>query len=246
MRLQNAWSVAWKDLNIITQKKSTMLSIILFPVLISILFPLVIYFGSASSGSSVPIDYLPQLLNSFSIWFIIESATLPTTIASYSIVGEKVEKSLEPLLATPLTDSEILLGKSLSAFLPPLISIYSSSLIFMGLLDSEFYGQLGYLYFPNWDIAVILLVAVPIASILSVEVSVLVSARTSDVRTAQNFSGVMFMPFLIIYLGGEIGIITLNTVTLLLISAVLLLISVILFYISRSTFQREEILTKWK
>jgi len=245
MRLQNAWSVALKDLNIIIKKRSTMLSIIFLPLFLSILFPLIIHVAAAKTGG-IPVDHLPQLLNSFSIWFITEAAILPTSIASYSIVGEKVEKSLEPLLATPLTDSEILLGKSLAAFLPTLISVYACSPIFMGLIDAEVYNQLGHLYFPNWDIAVILLVAVPIASILSVEVSVLVSARVSDVRTAQQFGGVMFFPFLIIYLAGEIGIIQLDTTTLLIISAVLLLIAVILFFISRSTFQREEILTKWK
>ena len=161
-------------------------------------------------------------------------------------MGEKVEKSLEPLLATPLTDSEILLGKSLAALLPTLIAVYACSPIFMGLLDAEAFSILGYLYYPNLDIAVILLVAVPIASILSVEVSVLMSARVSDVRTAQQFSGIMVLPFFGIYLAGEIGIITLNTATLLIISAILLLIAVALFFLSTSTFQREEILTKWK
>jgi len=234
-----------KDLNIIVKKRSTMLSIIFLPLFISILFPLVISLASAKNGG-IPLDHLPQLLNSYSIWFITEAAILPTSIASYSIVGEKVEKSLEPLLATPLTDSEILLGKSLAAFLPTLISVYASSPIFMGLIDAEFYGQLGHLYFPNGDIAIILLVAVPIASILSIEVSVLVSTRVNDVRTAQQFAGIMFIPFLIIYLAGEIRVITLDTTTLLIISAILLSFAVILFFISRSIFHREEILTKWK
>ena len=49
--------------------------------------------------------------------FIILAAIIPTVIGSYSIVGEKIEK-LETLLATPTTDSEILLGKTLAAFLP--------------------------------------------------------------------------------------------------------------------------------
>ena len=63
------------------------------------------------------------------------AAILPTAIASYSIVGEKVEKSLEPLLATPTTDGELLLGKSIAAFLPPLIATYIGALIFMVLID---------------------------------------------------------------------------------------------------------------
>ena len=45
-----------------------------------------------------------DLLDSFSFFFVIIATIIPTAISSYSIVGEKVEKSLEPLLATPATD----------------------------------------------------------------------------------------------------------------------------------------------
>jgi ABC-2 type transport system permease protein len=54
--------------------------------------------------------------------FVVLATVLPSTIAAHSIVGEKVEKTLEPLLATPTTDGEILLGKGIAAFLPPIIS----------------------------------------------------------------------------------------------------------------------------
>jgi hypothetical protein len=45
---------------------------------------------------------------------------------------------------------------------------------------------------------------------------------------------------------GEIHVISLNANTLLIISAVLLVVDVLLFFVSKSTFSREEILTKWK
>jgi ABC-2 type transport system permease protein len=41
-------------------------------------------------------------------------------------------------------------------------------------------------------------------------------------------------------------LIILDTVTLIIISAILLAADSLLFYLSRATFQREEILTKWK
>jgi ABC-2 type transport system permease protein len=68
---------------------------------------------------------LPYLENqSFSFWFVMGASLLPTGIASYSLVGEKVQKSLEPLLATPTTDEEILAGKAVAAFIPVIISNY--------------------------------------------------------------------------------------------------------------------------
>ena len=56
----------------------------------------------------------------------------------------------------------------------------------------------------------------------------------------------MFFPFLIIYIAGQLKIITLDTDSLLIISVILFGIDIVLFFISKAMFQREEILTKWK
>lgn len=245
MDSQNVWTVVTKDFSIFTKKKSIMYSVILFPLLISIGLPLVIRFASARSGG-IPTAALLPLLNTFAFFFVIGAAILPVAIASYSLIGEKVENSLEPLLATPVTDSEILLGKSLAAFLPSLIATYAGCTIFMALIDRLTYSQLGYLYFPNWNMASIMFALAPLACILSVEANVIISARVNDVRTAQQIGGIMFLPFGVIYVAGEIGLISLETNNLLLISAALLVADAILFFVSRSTFRREEILTRWK
>ncbi|MBP7213282.1 MAG: ABC transporter permease subunit, partial [Anaerolineaceae bacterium] len=43
------------------------------------------------------------VLNQFMLLFMIMPLMIPTTIAAYSIVGEKTTRSLEPLLATPIS-----------------------------------------------------------------------------------------------------------------------------------------------
>jgi ABC-2 type transport system permease protein len=245
MDLQNAWTVATKDFSIFTKKKSIMYSVILFPLLVSIGLPLVIRFAGMKSGG-IPTAFLLPLLNAFAFFFVIGAAVLPVGIASYSLVGKKVEKSLEPLLATSVTDGEILLGKSLAAFSPSLIATYGGCAIFMAFIDNLTFSQLGYLYFPNLTMGVILLAVAPLVCLLSVEVNVIISARVNDVRTAQQFGGILSLPFGAIYVAGEIGIISLETNNLLIISAVLLLVDVLLFFVSKATFRREEILTKWK
>jgi ABC-2 type transport system permease protein len=245
MDFQNVWTVATKDFSIFTKKKSILYLVILFPLLVSIGLPLIVHFAGSRRGG-IPTANLPPLLNAFSFFFIIGAVYLPTSIAAYSLVGEKVEKSLEPLLATPLSDSEILLGKSLAAFLPPLAAIYAGSAIFMALMDKLTYSQLGYLYFPNWNIAVILLAVAPLACMLSVEVNVIISTIANDVRTAQQLGGIMILPFAGIYVAGETRLISLTASNLLIISAVILLVNIFLLRFSRSVFHRDEILTKWK
>ena len=178
---------------------------------------------------------------------MILAGVVPTAIASYTIVGEKVEKTLEPLLAAPVTDGEILLGKGISAFLPAILAIFGGSVLFMVLADLATFNAFGYYYFPNVNTALTMFLMVPLATLMSVEWNVVVSGRVTDVRIAQQLGGLIVLPFALIYVLGEINVIPLNvTNNLLIISGILALIDVALFSLARETFQREEILTKWK
>ena len=247
MRLSKAWIVAARDFKIFRRVKNVWYSIIIFPVLIAVMFPAILEYLTirGNPGLSAP-AVLPNLLTSFSFFLVIGAAYVPLGIASYSIVGEKVEKSLEPLLATPLTDAEILLGKAISAVIPTLIAMYAAAAVFMVGIDEVTFGTLGYYYFPNWNIATLLLVLMPVAIVMSVLFSVIVSSRVNDVRSANSFGIFILFPLLGVYLLSETSIITLDVNSLLIISGVLLAIDVALFIVSTKTFRREEILTKWK
>jgi ABC-2 type transport system permease protein len=246
MRLSKAWIIAEKDFAIFRKKKSVIYSVVLFPLFVSISLPLIVQFIGSQSGEGIPADALTTVLNAFSFFYITGAVTLPTAIASYSLVGEKVQKSIEPLLATPTTEAEILLGKSIAAFLPPIAAIYIGAVLFMALIDSLTYSTLGYFYFPNWNMGVIILLLAPLGSILSIEFDILISSRVNDVRAAQQLGGIVALPFLGIYILAEASILSLETINLLIISASLVAIDVILFYISKAVFCREKILTKWK
>jgi ABC-2 type transport system permease protein len=245
MRLSKAWIIAEKDFAIFRKKKSVIYSVVLFPLFVSISLPLIVQFIGSQSGG-IPAEALTTVLNAFSFFYITGAVTLPTAIASYSLVGEKVQKSIEPLLATPTTEGEILLGKSIAAFLPPIVAIYIGAVLFMALIDSLTYSTLGYFYFPNWNMGVIMLLLAPLGSILSIEFDILISSRVNDVRAAQQLGGIVALPFLGIYILAEASILSLETINLLIISASLVAIDVILFYISKAVFRREKILTKWK
>ena len=246
MDLQNAWSVASKDFEIFKKRKGVLYATIVSPFGIALGFPGILVAIESVAGPGVMSASVAPFLNAFSFWYVILAASLPTGIASYSIVGEKIQKSLEPLLATPMTDGEILLGKIIASFVPPIAAIWASSVVFMVLIDLITHAGLGYLYYPNWSIGVSLLVLSPLASIFSIELTVILSARANDVRSVQQFTGVMFFPFIIIYVLTEIGVIQLTTINLLIMSGVFLVADLLLFYLSTKTFKREEILTRWK
>jgi len=243
MRISKAWIVAAKDIKIVLRKRYVLFSLIGFAIIISIGLPLVLHTVVSREGPAS--TRLPDFLNAFSFFYVVGAGLLPTLIASYSIVGEKVEKSLEPLLAAPITDRELLLGKSIAAFIPSIGALYIGIIIYMILADIVTHGTLGYNFFPSWNIALIMLVLMPLMIILSIEWSVIVSSRANDPRSAQMQGIFIAIPLLIVYVTTEAGMITMNTTTLWIIAGVALLLDIVLYYFSAKVFQREEILTKW-
>ena len=248
MRLSKSRIIASKDFKTFRKKKNIIYSILVVPLVVSFVFPIVIEFAGKRNGASgFPAPELTVLLPAFTFFYLILAGMIPSTIASYSLVGEKVEKSLEPLLATPTTDSEILLGKGIAAFLPPIGAILGGATIFMVLMDLVTHGTLGYYFFPNWNAAILIFLMVPLAVIMSVEWNVIVSSRVSDIRVAQQLGILLMLPFAGIYVGGELGLIDLgNTSNLLIIAGIILVVDLLLLYVAKATFRREEILTKWK
>ena len=243
MRLSKSWVVTRKDLSIFRTKRSLLYSLVAFPLGIGLGLPTVVWLSVRKTHASYAA--LIPLLDTFLFFFIIAAVSLASTLAAYAIVGEKVERSLEPLLATPTTDSEILFGKSLAAFLPSLAATYFGAAVFMAYVDVLTLPTLGYLLYPNGTAGIFLLFATPLACLFGVEVNILVSSKVSDIRAATQLAGVLVLPFAGIYVLGEIGVLTIDTSTLLLISGGLIALDVALFFLSTATFRREEILTKW-
>lgn len=246
MRLTDVLTIAGKDVWVTMRRRSIVAALALFPLLVGLGLPLVLVFAGRKTGGLPPADVLTRLLPSFQFFFVIGAATLPTAIASYSFVGEKVERSLEPLLATPVSDVDILLAKSLAAVVPSVVSMWLGVTVFMTVADIQAHDTLGYWFFPNTTAAIAMLLLVPLVATVSAEVSVLVSARASDVRSAQQTGTLVVIPFAALYVASELGAITLDPGSMLALAVVLIVVAVALFFAARTAFNREEILTRWK
>ncbi|MCL2688206.1 MAG: ABC transporter permease subunit [Methanobrevibacter sp.] len=243
MNIKNSWIIATKDFEIFRKKKQILLSLLIFPLILGVGFPLLIL--GVIDEPSIKIEEIVILINTLSLIYIMMPSFIPPTLASYSIVGEKTEKTLETLLASPITDDELLFGKIIAAFVPSISIIYLSSLIFMFLINIFTYSRLNYFFFPNWDIGIVLLLIVPFITFLSVEVNVLISSRSSDIRSASQLGVLSMFPFIGLYMLFQRELIGINLFNLLGIAVFLLVIAIFLFIIIRSIFNREKILTKW-
>ncbi|MBM4237560.1 MAG: hypothetical protein FJ151_03645 [Euryarchaeota archaeon] len=189
---------------------------------------------------------LKLFIDSLLIFFILIPAIIPTIIASYSFVGEKVNKSLEPLLATPTTDLELLVGKSLSIFLPTMAVTWLSLIPFVALVDLIAEPYLGFFPLPNavWVIGVFVLA--PLFCLLSISANVLVSSRVNDVRASQQIGSLIVLPLIVFLIVTIAGVFTLDVAFMLLFCLLIAGVDAAVVYLSLKVFQREEILVRWK
>ncbi len=242
MDLETSLVIAAKEWKVLRRTRSIFIYTVGLPLFISIVFSF--YIGSQWTPG-VPSEYSLGLTMLLFV-FVILAAVLPSAIAAYSIVGEKIEKSLEPLLVAPATDGEILLGKSIASFVPPVLATWAGASIFMVTTDLMMRSNLSFYYFPNWNAGIMLLILAPLAALSGIGLAIIASSRLSDVRAANQIAGLVYLPFLFIFIAGSTGAIALNVENLLMLSGLLLTVDIVLFYLSRATFKREEILTRWK
>jgi len=188
---------------------------------------------------------LPMMFNMILMIFIIVPATLPTIIATYSIVGEKNNRSLEPLLATPTTDGELLAGKIFSSFIPSMGATYLAFTLGVVLLDIVLIPKIGYPPLPNltWILSMVLLA--PTACLMSVLACVLVSSKVNDVRAAQQLGGFVVMPVVVLMIGVLAGFIFLSPIMIFIFAGLYGCLDLGLFFFAKAIFNREAILTKW-
>ncbi len=247
MSFRKAWIVTQKEFSIVRLRKTLIYFYVVLPLAVSIGLPLLVWHlinGSTVKASDV--QYITGLMDAFEFFFAIIGVMLSSYTAAYSIVGEKIQKSLEPLLSTPISDREIILGKAFSAFIPSFTAVVVGNSIYMALMDKITYHILGYSYYPNLSIVIVLLLLVPSGLTLSIEISSMASSRVSDPRSAYQLSMAGFIPFFIVYVMTEISIISLTNTNLLIISGIVAALDILLYPLVIKTFNRDKILTSWK
>ena len=189
--------------------------------------------------------FLILLNDQYMFYFLLIPMMLPVFIAAYSIIGEKETKSLEPLLATPISTAELLVGKSLAAALPAVILTWLS---FAVLLVGGFLIMPGPVFQamarPVWLVGMGLLS--PLLAMLSVLSGVVVSSRMNDPRAAQQVTGIFVVPIIALSLVVLAGRVFLNAWMMLLGAVIVLALDGLVLYFAVQIFQRETILTRWK
>ncbi len=146
------------------------------------------------------------IITNFMAYFLLIPAMVPMAIASQSVIGEKVARSLEPQLATPLEVSELLAGKTLAAALPAVVATWGVFAGYGYLNGAIADPRLTRLVFSDvWLTAMATLV--PLICLFSVLLGIVVSSRVNDPRTAQQIGGFVVIPIIAVavaqFFGGQ-------------------------------------------
>jgi len=186
-------------------------------------------YGGAPIIGERMIPFLLMVVGFFPISFSL-------VIALETFVGEKERRSLEPLLATPLTDAQLYMGKMLAAMIPPLLASYLGITVYLA----------GLYFFEGWVAPPILLLLVIVLTtaegLVMVSGAVVVSSQTTSVRAANLLASFIIIPMALLIQGEAIIMFWANYDVLWWIVLFLVVADVVLVRMGIHTFNREELL----
>ena len=246
-----------------TIRNRLLLATILVPPVILTVAPIAV--GGLVSDRSLPAEFAAQIVaqrpdwasfspselagaftvQQFLAFFLLMPAYIPLSIATFSIIGEKQARTLEPVLAAPVRTVELLAGKAIAALVPGVLAGWLTYVAFASLA-AIVYGPrlLGVVTDPSWLSGVFVLG--PVVGLSSVVTGVIVSSRVNDPRVAQQIGGVIIVPIIGVTLVQATGSILVGASGYLLLAAAILAISLIGLRIGVTLFDREAILTRWR
>ncbi len=251
-----------KDINEITSSRQIILPMTIVPIVLAVLIPLALVIGAGYAGNDYIIKELGPLLKKlpseykiytpaqlliklainymFPSYFLIIPIMCSGVIGASSFVGEKEHKTMETLLYTPISMESLLKAKILGVFIPSYIITLVSFIAFGIIINIGGFIYFGGLIFPNVKWLIIILWITPAINLLSLTVTVMISAKSKTFQDAQQVSGILVIPIILLLVGQVTGIIILNNFIMFTAGAVLLILDYILIKRISSKFIPEK------
>jgi len=270
MNWYRIWAMIRKDVIEFTKSKYVMSAVIGMPLLFAILFPIssVLPIAKLDSAEFETAEFGQFIDNLFSkaienwdslnpqaqtlvmiaysmfIVVLLLPIIIPAVTASETVVGEKERKTMEAVLASPMSESEIVMGKILSSFLPSVIGTLVAAIGYIIITDIIVYPHIGQLLFPDLISMILVFVFSPMVSIISVELMIMISTRVTSVRDAYQLGSLIVLPLIMLVVAEMFGLLFQSTITMIAGIAILAVLIFILFKLTTNIFDRERALVK--
>ncbi len=150
----------------------------------------VAYVLSLPASAAIPLSHKHQLLYMLGI-----PALVPALVAASSIVSERQQGTLEPVLTTPVTREEFLLAKALAPLIPSVAVSYLVYGLFVAII--EIFAHQGVApAILQAPVVIAQVLFTPLIAAWSIWVGLAISTLSSDIRAAQQLSMLGNLPVL--------------------------------------------------
>ncbi|WP_055667027.1 ABC transporter permease subunit [Desnuesiella massiliensis] len=235
-----------KDIKEITSSKQIMIPMIIVPLLMMVIIPatllIIAKFApkgiNAINGLSMILDRLPESYKALSEeqliitaameflfpgFFLIIPIMMSSILGSSAVVGEKEHKTMETLLYTPVTMEQLARAKILGVFIPSYVVTLVAFVLFGIVMNLGGLWIFHSLIFPNVKWLILIFWLSPALCIFALTFTILISAKSKTFQEAQQLSGVLVLPVILLLVGQMTGLFLLNDIIIFIIGAVLFL-----------------------
>jgi len=176
------------------------------------------------------------------LYMLVIPVTMPSVVCAYSVVGEREQGTLEPILSTPIQREEFLIAKALAAFAPTLVIAYVVFGVFLGIAALFAHPAIVSAIYAGSHVMVQLLFT-PLLAGWAIWVGIAVSTRSTDVRVAQQLSVLGSVPPLVIVALMSLNVISESTELAVGLAAALLAFDLLAWRAVAQMFDRERLVT---
>ncbi|MEA3376153.1 MAG: ABC transporter permease subunit [Chloroflexota bacterium] len=263
-------TLALRDLKVVTRSKAVMLPMLIVPLIFVVAIPAAVGLFAPQMAAAGELDDFAQFLEMmpasmrqrfagydeaqiivvavlehlFAPMFLIIPLMVASTIAAGSFVGEKERKTLEALLHTPTTDTELFLGKLLASWIPAFLVGLGAFVLYALVVNASGWRVMGGIFFPNAMWVALVLWLAPAAAGLGMGVIILISSRVSTFQDAYQLGGMVVIPVLLLVFGQMAGVLYLNVLAVMLLGLFLWVIDAGILWFGIRTFKRSEIIAR--
>jgi ABC-2 type transport system permease protein len=227
-----------KELRDYRRNRFIILTMAILP-LIFVLLPMIQLFTVPAVAPSAKLDTRIGLAL---LYMLLIPAIVPSALSAYSVVGEREQGTLEPVLITPIRREEFLVGKALAALLPTLGVAYAIFGIFLAAAALFAHPAVASVVFERSHLLVQLLFT-PLLAGWSIWVGIAISARSQDVRVAQQLAVFASLPPLAIVALMSLNVISSSLGLALGLAAALLVVDGFGWRAVAAMFDRERLVT---
>lgn len=183
-----------------------------------------------------------MLLRSSAAFFVLMPSIILPVTASFAVVGERQRRTLEPMLATPISDTAFCLGKLAATVVPAVLITWIAAAPGAVLAAVLVHAQHGVWMWPDgiWILGV--LVLTPVLAVLVALCCLWVSIRARDPQSATQVSALVMMPVLLLVLGVAGPLMLMSAPAIGLAAGVVLLLDGVLLRLVLRSFRRTGLL----